>query len=73
MIRKDIFKEVDPDVIRKRIPDYCSSLSASRHLAENLQKYWHQRGRPEVRFWVERDTTFRKPLFVVRSNLRFKV
>jgi hypothetical protein len=53
---------------------YCSNAQASRALARQIELYWRQKGRFDVKAWVERDTeTFRKPLYVVRSNLRFSV
>ena len=63
--------------------DYCSSLSASRALARRLEAYWQRRLLPvnspditrsgAIKFWVERDNNYRKPLFVIRTNLILKV
>ena len=53
---------------------YCSNAQASRALARTIEMYWRKKGRYDVKVWVERDTeTFRKPLYVIRSNLKFHV
>lgn len=60
--------------MNKIIPDYCSNAGASRGLAKRLTQYWNERGRLDVKFWVERDDkTFKRPLYVVRTNLTFYV
>lgn len=57
-------------MVTKIVPDYCSRADASRELARRLTKWWHDQGYTGVRFWVEKDAVnFRKPLYVVRSNL----
>ena len=55
------------------VPDYLSRLRYSQILADRIKRYWWERGHVWVRVWVEKDTTsFKKPLYVVRSNIAFE-
>ncbi len=59
---------------RRKAPDYLGSKFASLILAKNIEKYYRLRGYAGVRAWVEVvDLSETDRIFVVRSNLRFKV
>lgn len=49
--------------------DYLSSLYASKGLAREIEKYWKDKGYPNVSAWVEKV----EDIFVVRSNIKFRM
>lgn len=56
----------------RRVPDYLGHAGLSRELAAHIEEYYRKLGFLGVRAWVERDDTIRrKPIYVVRTNLKF--
>lgn len=54
-----------------KYPNYVGRASDARMLAERLQQYWIDRGRPDVKVWVERDAkSFKKPIYNVRTDVK---
>jgi hypothetical protein len=53
--------------------DYLRNLPDARELARSIALYWKDRGYFGVRTWVEKDDSFGKPYFYVRSNIRYTV
>jgi len=61
--------------------EYLNSYGASRSLAYNIEKYWHDQGYKHVRadvteFYMADNEELAKrvgarPLYAVRSNIRF--
>lgn len=53
--------------------DYISVYRNARDLARKLERYWKHRGLINFRAWIIQDkTTFSKPAYYVRSNLRMQ-
>lgn len=57
--------------------DYLNDRAAARGLAEKINTYWRNRGKPWVRAWVEvesyptaNDNT--NEIYVIRSNIGFR-
>ncbi len=60
-------------MLSKDCPAYCSNATQSRALARKIEQYWRIRGH-NVNVWVERDTiSSRKPLYIIRSNIKLRV
>ena len=54
----------------KKVIDYLSSPAASKKLARDIEKYYNNK---KVRAWVEKVPHGNDFIYVVRSNLKFKV
>ena len=58
-----------------RIPvgaDFLHSRILSVELANKIERCWHERGLTWARVWVERDDSFTKPVYCIRSNMKFR-
>jgi uncharacterized Ntn-hydrolase superfamily protein len=58
--------------INKTNRDYLSDYFASKDLAENIESYWHSRGYPKVKVWVEIvNLQNGSKRFEIRGNITF--
>jgi len=61
-------------MIRENVPDYTYSSYFANVLAKKVESYHKNKGRTNVRAWVEKDeNSLGKTYYMVRSNLKMKV
>lgn len=54
-------------------PDYYKSYTESKILANRIQSYWHNKGYPLVRVWLEDELSLTNETknYNIRSNISF--
>ena len=52
--------------------DYTGNKHHALYLAQQIQRFWVEKGHVHVRVWVEPIAGFSQPYWAIRSNIQIK-